>query len=131
MIKVTLKDGSVLEFSKGITALEAAATISAGLARVACVARIDGKDADLRTELNEDCSLEILTFEDSYGKWTFRHTASHILAQAVKRLFPSVKLTIGPAVDDGFYYDTGIAIILAIITSIYTSCSMYILWKLQ
>ena len=105
MIKVTLKDGSVLEIKKGSTALDAAAAISAGLARVACAARIDGKNSDLRTELSKDCSLEILTFEDDYGKWTFRHTASHILAQAVKRLFPEVKLTIGPAVEDGFYYD--------------------------
>ncbi|MBR4072680.1 MAG: threonine--tRNA ligase, partial [Clostridia bacterium] len=105
MIKVTLKDGSVLELKKGITALEAAATISGGLARVACAARINGKNCDLRTVIDEDCSLEILTFEDSYGKWTFRHTASHILAQAVKRLYPAVKLTIGPAVEDGFYYD--------------------------
>jgi len=105
MIKVTLKDGSVLELNKGITALEAATTISAGLARVACAARINGKNCDLRTVLDADCNLEILTFEDSYGKWTFRHTASHILAQAVKRLFPAVKLTIGPAVEDGFYYD--------------------------
>jgi len=105
MIKVTLKDGSVLEMEKGCTALEAAAAISAGLMRVACAARINGRNADLRTVLSEDCTLEILTFEDDYGKWTFRHTASHILAQAVKRLFPDVKLTIGPAVEDGFYYD--------------------------
>ncbi|MBE6732933.1 MAG: threonine--tRNA ligase [Ruminococcaceae bacterium] len=105
MIKVTLKDGSVLELQKGITALDAAAAISAGLARVACAAKINGQNADLRTVLDSDCTLEILTFNDEYGKWTFRHTASHILAQAVKRLFPSAKLTIGPAVDDGFYYD--------------------------
>ena len=105
MIKVTLKDGSVLELEKGITALDAAKAISGGLARVACAAKIDGQNADLRTVLNGDCSLEILTFADDYGKWTFRHTASHILAQAVKRLFPNVQLTIGPAVDDGFYYD--------------------------
>ncbi len=105
MIKVTLKDGSVLELQEGITALDAAASISAGLARVACAAKINGQNADLRTVLDDDCTLEILTFNDEYGKWTFRHTASHILAQAVKRLFPSAKLTIGPAVDDGFYYD--------------------------
>lgn len=105
MIKVTLKDGSVLELQKGITALDAAASISAGLARVACAAKINGNNSDLRTVLDSDCTLEILTFNDDYGKWTFRHTASHILAQAVKRLFPSAKLTIGPAVDDGFYYD--------------------------
>lgn len=105
MIKVTLKDGSVKEFPAGISAYEAAKEISMGLARSACAARINGKNADLRDTLNEDCELEILTFEDDYGKWTFRHTASHIMAQAVKRLYPDAKLAIGPAVDDGFYYD--------------------------
>ena len=76
-----------------------------GLARNACAAKINCKSADLRDTLNEDCELEILTFDDEYGKWTFRHTASHIMAQAVKRLYPDAKLAIGPAVDDGFYYD--------------------------
>ena len=105
MIKVTLKDGSVKEFPAGISAYEAAKEISTGLARNACAAKINGKNADLRDTLNEDCELEILTFDDEYGKWTFRHTASHIMAQAVKRLYPDAKLAIGPAVDDGFYYD--------------------------
>ncbi len=105
MIKVTLKDGSILELQKGTSALDAAKAISMGLARNACAARINGANADLRTVLTEDCSLEILTFEDEYGRWAFRHTASHIMAQAVKRLYPNAKLTIGPAVDDGFYYD--------------------------
>lgn len=105
MIKVTLKDNTVKEFEAGITAYEAAREISMGLARAACAARIDGKNADLRTPLTNDCSLEILTFDDEYGRWTFRHTASHIMAQAVKRLYPGAKLAIGPAVDDGFYYD--------------------------
>ena len=105
MIKVTLKDGSVKEFPAGISAYEAAKEISMGLARNACAAKINGKSADLRDTLNEDCELEILTFDDEYGKWTFRHTASHIMAQAVKRLYPDAKLAIGPAVDDGFYYD--------------------------
>lgn len=105
MIKVTLKDGSVKEFPAGISAYEAAKEISMGLARNACAAKINGKNADLRDTLNEDCKLEILTFDDEYGKWTFRHTASHIMAQAVKRLYPDAKLAIGPAVDDGFYYD--------------------------
>ena len=105
MIKITLKDGSVLELESGKTAYDAACQISMGLARVACAARINGENADLRTPLDSDCTLEILTFDDDYGKWTFRHTASHIMAQAVKRLFPDVKLAIGPAVDDGFYYD--------------------------
>lgn len=105
MIKVTLKDGSVKEFPAGISAYEAAKEISMGLARNACAAKINGKNADLRDTLNEDCELEILTFDDEYGKWTFRHTASHIMAQAVKRLYPDARLSIGPAVDDGFYYD--------------------------
>ena len=105
MIKITLKGDVVKEFPKGITAYEVAKEISMGLAKAACAVRINGENADLRTELNEDCNLEILTFEDEYGRWTFRHTASHILAQAVKRLYPNTKLAIGPAVDDGFYYD--------------------------
>ena len=105
MIKVTLKDGSVKEFPAGISAYDAAKEISMGLARNACAAKINGKNADLRDTLNEDCELEILTFDDEYGKWTFRHTASHIMAQAVKRLYPEARLAIGPAVDDGFYYD--------------------------
>ena len=105
MIKVTLKGDVVKEFNAGITAYEVAKEISMGLAKAACAVRINGENADLRTPLTEDCSLEILTFEDEYGRWSFRHTASHILAQAVKRLFPNAKLAIGPAVDDGFYYD--------------------------
>ncbi len=105
MIKVTLKGDVVKEFQSGITAYEVAKEISMGLAKAACAVRIDGENADLRTVLTKNCNLEILTFEDDYGKWTFRHTASHILAQAVKRLFPETKLAIGPAVDDGFYYD--------------------------
>ena len=105
MIKVTLKGDVVKEFPKGITAYEVAKEISMGLAKSACAVRINGENADLRTELCKDCALEILTFDDEYGRWTFRHTASHILAQAVKRLFPNTKLAIGPAVDDGFYYD--------------------------
>ena len=105
MIKVTLKDNTVKEFTEGITAYEAAKEISMGLARNACAAKINGENADLRDTLDSDCTLEILTFEDDYGKRTFRHTASHIMAQAVKRLYPDAKLAIGPAVDDGFYYD--------------------------
>ena len=105
MIKVTLKGDVIKEFEAGITAYEVAKEISMGLAKAACAARINGENADLRSPLTEDCALEILTFDDDYGKWTFRHTASHILAQAVKRLFPAAKLAIGPAVDDGFYYD--------------------------
>ncbi|MBR6564414.1 MAG: threonine--tRNA ligase [Clostridia bacterium] len=105
MIKITLKGDVVKEYEAGITAYEVAKDISMGLAKAACAVRINGENADLRTELNDDCNLEILTFDDEYGRWAFRHTASHILAQAVKRLYPDAKLAIGPAVDDGFYYD--------------------------
>ena len=105
MIQITLKDGSIKECPKGITVLGVAESLSSGLARVACAGKVNGEMVDLRTELNEDCSLEILTFNDKEGKWAFRHTAAHILAHAVKRLYPEVKLAIGPAIEDGFYYD--------------------------
>ena len=105
MMRITLKDNVVKEYANGTTAYDIAKDISAGLARVACAARIDGKVCDLRTCIDKDSSLEILTFDDEDGRKAFRHTASHILAQAVKRLFPDVKLAIGPAIDNGFYYD--------------------------
>ena len=105
MINITLKGGTVKEFDSGVTPYEVAKSIGAGLAKAVCAAKIDGKEADLRTPITSDCALELLTFDDDYGKWTFRHTASHILAQAVKRLYPNVKLAIGPAIDNGFYYD--------------------------
>ncbi|MCQ2481294.1 MAG: threonine--tRNA ligase [Clostridia bacterium] len=104
MIKVTLRD-DVREFEAGVNAYDVAKSISDGLARAACVCKINGEVKDLRTVLNEDCTLEILTFADEEGKKTYRHTASHILAQAVKRLYPEAKLAIGPAIDNGFYYD--------------------------
>jgi threonyl-tRNA synthetase len=105
MVKVTLKDGSVLEVPKGSKIGEVAKTISTGLYKNSLGAKVNGKRAELMQEINEDCKLEILTFEDEDGKWILRHTASHILAQAVKRLYPDVKLAIGPAIDNGFYYD--------------------------
>ena len=105
MINITLKGSTVKEFDLGVTPYEVAKSIGAGLAKAVCAAKIDGKEADLRTPITSDCDLELLTFDDDYGKWTFRHTASHILAQAVKRLYPNVKLAIGPAIDNGFYYD--------------------------
>ena len=105
MIKITLKDGSIRECQKGITVLGVAEELSSGLARAACAGKVNGEMVDLRTELNEDCELEILTFNDKEGKWAFRHTAAHIMAQAVKRVFPEVKLAIGPAIEDGFYFD--------------------------
>ena len=104
-MKVTLKDGSVKEFESNVSVLDAAKAISEGLARAACAGKVNGAVVDLRTELNEDCELEILTCKDAEGLRVFRHTASHIMAQAVQRLYPGTKLAIGPAIDDGFYYD--------------------------
>ncbi|HHU83879.1 MAG TPA: threonine--tRNA ligase [Clostridiales bacterium] len=104
MIKVALKN-DVKEFEIGITPLEIAKGIGAGLYKAVCACKIDGVVADLRTPLTNDCNVEFLTFEDEDGKKTFRHTASHILAQAVKRLYPKTKLAIGPSIEDGFYYD--------------------------
>lgn len=104
-MKITLKDGSVKEYANAMTAYEIAADLSEGLARVACAALIDGKVADLRTVVDSDCELSILTFNDDAGKAAYRHTTSHVLAQAVKRLYPEAKLAIGPSIDTGFYYD--------------------------
>ena len=104
MVKIKLRD-DVREYENGITPYQIAESISAGLARVACAAKIDGKGCDLRTPIEHDCAVEILTFDDPYGKKAFWHTTSHVLAQAVKRLYPEVKLTIGPAIEEGFYYD--------------------------
>ncbi len=108
MIKVTLKDGSVKEFEAGISVAEIAQKLSAGLYKAACACKVNGEVHDLRACLNQDCELEILTFESEEGKRAFNHTASHILAQAVKRLYPQAKLAIGPAIDSGFYYDIDI-----------------------
>lgn len=105
MITITLKGGVQKQFEAGVTPFAVAQSIGAGLAKAVCAAKIDGENADLRTPLSQDCALELLTFDDAYGRWTFRHTASHVLAQAVKRLYPQVKLAIGPAIDNGFYYD--------------------------
>lgn len=105
MIKVKLKGGDEREFENGTTALEAAKAIGAGLYKKACLAEIDGVKVDLRTELHDGCELSILDFSDEDGQKAFNHTCSHILAQAVKRLYPNTKLTIGPSIDAGFYYD--------------------------
>jgi threonyl-tRNA synthetase len=106
MIKVTLKDGSSIDVEKGSSVLDVAKKISEGLARVATCASVDGETKDLRYELNEDSTLNIYTFDnDLEGKKAYWHTTSHIMAQAVKRLFPNAKLAIGPAIDNGFYYD--------------------------
>ncbi len=105
MVKVTLKDGSVLEFDAGTTVLQVAESISQGLARAAVAAEVNGEVVSLTTTLDTDCSLNILTFDADAGKKVYRHTTSHIMAQAVKRLFPDAKLAIGPAIENGFYYD--------------------------
>ena len=105
MINVTLKDGVVRQYEEGTTVLDVAKSLGAGLYKAACLASVNGEKCDLRTALTEDCEVAILTFDDEDGKKAFNHTCSHVLAQAVKRLFPEVKLAIGPAVDGGFYYD--------------------------
>ena len=104
-MKITLKDGSVKEYQEAKTVYEIASDISEGLARVACAGEVNGEIVDLRTEISEDCELNIVTASDPEGLRVIRHTASHILAEAVKRLFPNARLAIGPAIDDGFYYD--------------------------
>ena len=105
MVKITLKDKSVMEIENGASVYDAAKKISEGLARAALGARVDGEVKELTFKLDKDAELEILTFDDNDGRHILRHTASHVMAQAVKRLFPEVKLAIGPAIDNGFYYD--------------------------
>ena len=102
---ITLKDGSQKEYSGSMSVIDIAKDISEGLARVACAGEVDGEVVDLRTVIDRDCSLSILTFDDEGGRGALRHTASHILAQAIKRLYPEAKLAIGPSIADGFYYD--------------------------
>ena len=104
-MKITLKDGSFKEYDAPMSAYDIAKDLSEGLARVACVAKIDGEVKDLRTIIDKDATLEILTFDAPEGKAAYRHTASHVLAEAVKRLYPDVKVTIGPSIENGFYYD--------------------------
>ncbi|MGI5971262.1 MAG: threonine--tRNA ligase [Oscillospiraceae bacterium] len=105
MINVTLKDGSVLPFPRGTTCLQVAEYLSEGLARAAMAAELDGEVVDLRTPIDRDSAVNILTWDSEGGKLAYRHTASHVLAQAVKHLYPDTKLAIGPAIADGFYYD--------------------------
>lgn len=104
-MKITLKDGSSKEYAESMRVIDIAADISEGLARMATAGEVNGEVVDLRTVVEEDCELSILTFQDEKGKGAFRHTASHIMAQAIKRLYPDAKLAIGPSVADGFYYD--------------------------
>jgi threonyl-tRNA synthetase len=105
MIKLTLKDGSVREAEQGCSAAEIIKGIGAGLYKAACCVKINGEVKDLRTIIDSDCEFEVMTFDSEEGKKAFWHTSSHILAQAVKRLYPETKLAIGPAIDNGFYYD--------------------------
>ena len=105
MLNITLKGGDVRQVAENTTVEALCRDISMGLYRAACAARVDGETVDLRTPLTRDCTVEILTFEDEEGCRAFRHTASHILAQAVMHLFPEVKFAIGPAIENGFYYD--------------------------
>ncbi len=102
---ITLKDGSSKEYAQAMSIYDIALDISEGLARVACAGEVDGKVEDLRTVIDQDCNLNILTANDPEGLKVVRHTTSHVLAEAVKRLFPEAKVTIGPAIEDGFYYD--------------------------
>lgn len=102
---ITLKDGSTKEYAEAKSVIDIASDISEGLARAACAGEVDGEVVDLRTVVDKDCELNILTFDSEGGKGAFRHTTSHIMAQAIKRLYPNVKLAIGPSIDDGFYYD--------------------------
>ncbi|WRS26188.1 threonine--tRNA ligase [Oscillospiraceae bacterium MB08-C2-2] len=105
MIKITLKDGSFKEYDAGTTVGEVAKALGAGLYKAACCGIVNGETVDLRTPLTEDCELAIATFDQIEGKKAFWHTASHVMAQAVRRLYPAAKLAIGPAIDNGFYYD--------------------------
>ena len=104
-MKITLKDGSVKEYAEAKSVYEIALDLSEGLARVACAGEVDGKVVDLRTVISDDCSLNILTASDEGGLKTLRHTTAHVMAEAVKRLYPNAKCTIGPSIDEGFYYD--------------------------
>ena len=102
---ITLKDGSTKEYAESKSVIEIASDISEGLARMACAGEVNGEVVDLRTVVDQDCELNILTFQEEGGKAAFRHTTSHIMAQAIKRLYPTAKLAIGPSIADGFYYD--------------------------
>ncbi len=104
-MKITLKDGSCKEYSQAMSVYDIALDISEGLARAACAGEVDGNVVDLRTIVDHDCSLNILTANDEAGLRTIRHTCSHVLAEAVKKVFPDAKIAIGPAIDEGFYYD--------------------------
>ena len=104
-MKVTLKDGSFKEYDGEMAVIDIAKDISEGLARAACVAEVNDEVVDLRTVISQDCTLNILTFDSEAGKRAYRHTCAHVMAEAVQNLYPEAKLTIGPAIENGFYYD--------------------------
>ena len=104
-MKITLKDGSWKEYDGAKSVYEIAEDISAGLARVACAGEVNGEVVDLRTVIDKDCALNILTANDAQGLQVIRHTCSHVMAEAVKRIFPEAKLAIGPSIETGYYYD--------------------------
>ena len=104
-MKITLKDGSVKEYAGSMSIIDIANDISEGLARATVAGEVDGKVEDLRTVIDKDCTLNLLTAKDPEGLRVLRHTASHVMAEAVKNLFPNAKLAIGPSIDEGFYYD--------------------------
>ena len=104
-MKITLKDGSVKEYEHSMSVIDIAKDLSEGLARVATSGRVNGELVDLRTVVDSDSEVEILTFDNEEGKGAFFHTTSHIMAQAIKRLYPETKLAIGPSIENGFYYD--------------------------
>ena len=104
-MQITLKDGTIKEYGQSMSVYDIAKDISEGLARAACAGEIDGEISDLRTMISKDCRLNIITPDDPKGLKVIRHTASHVMAEAVKRLFPDAKVAIGPAIEDGFYYD--------------------------
>ena len=109
MIKLTLKDGSIREIENAMPAYEVVKGIGMGLYKAACCVKINGEVKDLRTVIDSDCEFEVLTFDSKAGAETFRHTATHVMAQAVKNLYPDAKLGRGPATENGFYYDFEVA----------------------
>ena len=113
-MKITFPDGSIREFANGLSAYDIAGEISPRLKKATLAAEVNGKVVDATMPIDSDCTLRLLTFDDEEGRHAYRHTASHILAQAVKRLYPEAKLAIGPAIENGYYYDFDITPALSI-----------------
>ena len=105
MIKITFPDGNIKEYPKGITTEDIAGSISSGLKKQALAGKFNGEMVDLRTPLNEDGEIQIITYKDQEGLEVLRHSTAHLMAQAIKRLYPNVKLGVGPVIENGFYYD--------------------------